>query len=57
MRVVTKIKDAIFYSKETNEPIFVLDDTAATLDCTFDISDEFGERIIKMYEGRLNNES
>ena len=52
MKLIVKAIDAIFYDDENN-PIFYLDNTVASLDCIFNISNEEGEKLIEMGKRRM----
>ena len=52
MKLIVKAIDAIFYDDENN-PIFYLDNTVASLDCIFNISNEEGEKLIEIGKRRM----
>lgn len=52
MKLSVKAIDAIFYDDENN-PIFYLDNTVASLDCIFNISNEEGEKLIEIGKRRM----
>ena len=52
MKLIVKAIDAMFYDDENN-PIFYLDNTVASLDCIFNISNEEGEKLIEMGKRRM----
>ena len=52
MKLIVKAIDAMFYDDENN-PIFYLDNTVASLDCIFDISNEEGEKLIEIGKRRM----
>ena len=52
MKLVVKAIDVMFYD-DKNNPIFYLDNTVASLDCIFNISNEEGEKLIEMGKRRM----
>ena len=52
MKLIVKAIDAMFYDDENN-PIFYLDNTVASLDCIFNISNEEGEKLIEIGKRRM----
>lgn len=52
MKLIVKAIDVMFYDDENN-PIFYLDNTVASLDCIFNISNEEGEKLIEMGKRRM----
>ena len=52
MKLIVKAIDAIFCDDENN-PIFYLDNTVASLDCIFNISNEEGEKLIEIGKRRM----
>ena len=52
MKLIVKAIDVMFYD-DKNNPIFYLDNTVASLDCIFNISNEEGEKIIEMGKRRM----
>lgn len=52
MKLIVKAIDVIFYD-DKNNPIFYLDNTVASLDCIFNISNEEGEKLIEMGKRRM----
>ena len=52
MKLIVKAIDAMFYDDENN-PIFYLDNTVASLDCIFNISNEEGEKLIEIDKRRM----
>ena len=52
MKLIVKAIDATFYDDENN-PIFYLDNTVASLDCIFNISNEEGEKLIEIGKRRM----
>lgn len=52
MKLMVKGIDAMFYDDENN-PIFYLDNTVASLDCIFNISNEEGKKLIEMGKRRM----
>lgn len=52
MKLIVKAIDAMFYD-DKNNPIFYLDNTVASLDCIFNISNEEGEKLIEMGKRRI----
>ena len=57
MKLIVKAIDVIFYD-DKNNPIFYLDNTVASLDCIFNISNEEGEELIEIGKRRmLENEN
>ena len=51
MKLIVKAIDVMFYD-DKNNPIFYLDNTVASLDCIFNISNEEGEKLIEMGKRR-----
>lgn len=57
MKLIVKAIDVMFYD-DKNNPIFYLDNTVASLDCIFNISNEEGEKLIEIGKRRmLENEN
>lgn len=57
MKLIVKAIDVVFYD-DKNNPIFYLDNTVASLDCIFNISNEEGEKLIEIGKRRmLENEN
>lgn len=52
MKLIVKAIDVMFYD-DKNNPIFYLDNTVASLDCIFNISNEEGEKLIEMGKRRI----
>ena len=52
MKLIVKAVDVMFYD-DKNNPIFYLDNTVASLDCIFNISNEEGEKLIEMGKRRM----
>ena len=52
MKLIVKAIDVMFYD-DKNNPIFYLDNTVASLDCIFNISNEEGEKLIKIGKRRM----
>ena len=52
MKLIIKAIDVMFYD-DKNNPIFYLDNTVASLDCIFNISNEEGEKLIEMGKRRM----
>ena len=52
MKLIVKAIDVMFYDDENN-PIFYLDNTVASLDCIFNISNEEGEKLIEIGKRRM----
>ena len=52
MKLIVKAIDVMFYD-DKNNPIFYLDNTVASLDCIFNISNEEGEKLIEMGKRRM----
>lgn len=52
MKLIVKAIDVIFYD-DKNNPIFYLDNTVASLDCIFNISNEEGEKLIEIGKRRM----
>ena len=52
MKLIVKAIDAMFYDDENN-PVFYLDNTVASLDCIFNISNEEGEKLIEIGKRRM----
>ena len=52
MKLMVKGIDAMFYD-DKNNPIFYLDNTVASLDCIFNISNEEGEKLIEIGKRRM----
>ena len=52
MKLIVKTIDVMFYD-DKNNPIFYLDNTVASLDCIFNISNEEGEKLIEMGKRRM----
>ena len=52
MKLIIKAIDVIFYD-DKNNPIFYLDNTVASLDCIFNISNEEGEKLIEIGKRRM----
>ena len=52
MKFIVKAIDAMFYD-DKNNPIFYLDNTVASLDCIFNISNEEGEKLIEIGKRRM----
>lgn len=52
MKLIVKAIDAISYDDENN-PIFYLDNTVASLDCIFNISNKEGEKLIEIGKRRM----
>ena len=52
MKLIVKAIDVMFYD-DKNNPIFYLDNTVASLDCIFDISNEEGEKLIEIGKRRM----
>ena len=52
MKLIVKAIDVMFYD-DKNNPIFYLDNTVASLDCIFNISNEEGEKLIEMSKRRM----
>ena len=52
MKLIVKAIDVMFYD-DKNNPIFYLDNTVASLDCIFNISNEEREKLIEMGKRRM----
>ena len=52
MKLIVKAVDVMFYD-DKNNPIFYLDNTVASLDCIFNISNEEGEKLIEIGKRRM----
>ena len=52
MKLIIKAIDVMFYD-DKNNPIFYLDNTVASLDCIFNISNEEGEKLIEIGKRRM----
>ena len=52
MKLIVKAIDVMFYD-DKNNPIFYLDNTVASLDCIFNISNEEGEKLIEIGRRRM----
>ena len=52
MKLIVKAIDVMFYD-DKNNPIFYLDNTVASLDCIFNISNEEGEKLIEIGKRRM----
>ena len=52
MKLIVKAIDVMFYD-DKNNPIFYLDNTVASLDCIFNISNEEGEKLIEIGKRRI----
>ena len=52
MKLIVKAVDVMFYDDKNNR-IFYLDNTVASLDCIFNISNEEGEKLIEMGKRRM----
>lgn len=52
MKLIVKAIDVMFCD-DKNNPIFYLDNTVASLDCIFNISNEEGEKLIEMGKRRM----
>lgn len=52
MKLIVKAIDVMFYDNKNN-PIFYLDNTVASLDCIFNISNEEGEKLIEIGKRRM----
>ena len=52
MKLIVKAIDVMFYD-DKNNPVFYLDNTVASLDCIFNISNEEGEKLIEIGKRRM----
>ena len=52
MKLIVKAVDVMFYDDKNNS-IFYLDNTVASLDCIFNISNEEGEKLIEIGKRRM----